>query len=191
MENSYKLREIRITLNPGVELIAEVQSIKDVKKLLEDLKIEDFNPIITNPPLVNPPAPLNTNEQNFDDPNTIIELQANLEQGSLLDKKILAFKDFIPQLLRPNLFSNITDALLVLLFAVEVGLKNKSISYEAFKSLYDGQSIKSGSSLSMLLNNIKNAQYLDKNNYDKDRTLVLTPKGAQKSIEILNAIIKK
>jgi len=192
MENNYKLKELKIIIRPGVELTAIVDSISDVTKLLEDLKKENFESVTIKPPeLGAPPLPPNLNLNNFDDPHSKIELQASLQSNSLIEKKVLAFKDNIPQLLRPNIFGNTTEALLVLLYAIEVGLNKKSIEYDAFKSLYDGQNIKSGSSLSMLLNNLKNSQYIDKNTYDKDRTIILTAKGAQKGVEILNIIIKK
>lgn len=191
MENSYKLKELKINISSGVELTAIVNSVADIKSLLEDLKKENFEPVVSEKPKdeFTPPPPPDSN--NIDDPNSRIELNANLQSNCLLEKKVLAFKDNIPQFLRTSIFSKTTDALIVLLYAVEVGLRKKSIDYDSFKSLFDGQNIKSGSSLSMLLNNLKNSQYIDKNAYDKDRTIILTPKGSQKGAEILNIIVKK
>lgn len=191
MESNYKLKELKIILMPGVELTATVNSIDDIAKLLSDLKEKSFEPLILQPPKGEIPTPTSPEANNIDDPTTRIELNAALRANSLVEKKILAFKDNIPQFLRTSIFSKTTDALLVLLYAIEVGLRKNSIDYDSFKSLYDSQNIKSGSSLSMLLNNLKNAQYIDKNAYEKDRTLMLSPRGAQKAKEILNVITKK
>lgn len=191
MESNYKLKELKIIISPGVELTATVNSIDDITKLLQDLKERSFEPVALEQPKGVVPPIITPEPNNIDEPNTRIELNANLIANSLVDKKILAFKDNIPQFLRTSIFNNATDALIVLLYAIEVGLRKKSIDYDSFKSLYDSQNIKSGSSLSMLLNNLKNSQYIDKNAYDKDRTLILSPKGSQKGVEILNAIIKK
>jgi hypothetical protein len=188
MDNIYKLREVKITLKPGVELIAEVNSVAEIKKLLKDLEAENlqFTPVVSR-------RNENVIDESIDtdNPSAIIETRADLPIGSLSSKKILAFKDNIPQLIRPQIFVNVTDALIVLLYAVEIGLKNSNIPYESFKSLYESQNIKSGSGFSMLLNNIKNASYIDKKSYEADRTIRLTPKGEQRAIEIMKTSLSK
>lgn len=190
MDNGYKLKELRITIKLGVELIATVNNISDINKLLEDLKKESFEPTAIQKPNEELIPSSNLDHNNYEDPNSRIELNAGLEQNSLLDKKVLAFKDNVPQFLKISIFNKTTDALIVLLYAIEFGLRKKSIDYDSFKSLFDSQNIKSGSSLSMMLNNLKNSQYIDKTVYDKDRTILLTPKGSQKAVEILKSIVK-
>lgn len=93
--------------------------------------------------------------------------------------------------MKPTLFNAVSDAALVLLFSVEAGLKRSSIEYEAFKGLYESQNIKSGSSLPMLLNNLKNANYIDKKTYDSDRTVRLTAKGEKRAINVLKEVIRQ
>lgn len=190
MPNSFRLKEIQIQIMPGVTLIAEVNDISEAKALIEQLTAEGFKPT---------PASSEKQRQldaeggnlNMDDPASVVETRAELPSGALSAKKILAFKSGIPQLLRTNIYDSVTDALLVLLYAVETGLKNASIAYGDFKPLYETQGLKSGSSLPMLLNNLKNNGYIDKKQYDADRTLVLSPKGAEKAIDVLKATTNK
>jgi len=187
MTNNFRLREIHIEIKPGLTLVADISDISELKELLQYLSSENiFIPQSSRgeKPTIAMPQP-NDNE----DPNNILELRAELPQGSLVSKKILAFKNSVPQLLRTSLFGNVTEAILVLLYALEIGLKSPAISYDSFKSLYDGQGLKSGSSLPMLVNNLKNTGYIDKKLYDTDRTLSLSPKGGQKAIEVLKSII--
>lgn len=120
-----------------------------------------------------------------------MEMRSDLPQGTLSTKKIVAFKNGVPQLLRTTIYESVTDAVLVLLYAVEIGLKNNSIAYDEFKPLYEGQGLKTGSSLPMLLNNLKNSGYLDKKQYDANRTLALSPKGADKAIDVLKSLANK
>jgi hypothetical protein len=103
----------------------------------------------------------------------------------------LAFKDDVPQLLRPSAFNKAMEAALVLLHAVETGLRNSTIEYESFKALYEDQNIKSGTPLSMLITNLRNLGYLDKKEYRDSRKLRLTPKGDKKAIEILKKLISQ
>ncbi|NUQ83465.1 MAG: hypothetical protein HUU11_02020 [Anaerolineales bacterium] len=187
MTSNFRLREVRIEIQPGVTLIADVSDISELKELLQFLSSENVMTL---------QAPSNENAKEIfsqpdsnEDPNSILELRAELPQGSLLTKKVLAFKNSVPQLLRTGLYGNVTEAILVLLYAIETGLKSPSISYDSFKPLYEGQGLKSGSSLPMLLNNLKNTGYIDKKLYDGDRTLSLSPKGNQKAIEVLKSIV--
>lgn len=192
MENKIKLKELHVTIQEGVVLKIDVSSIEDVKEALDQLTKADFIKIAdaggaqkndkagaAPPP---PPTPAG------DDPISAIETRAELAKGALTAKNILAIKDGIPQLLKPNSFDNVTDALLVLLFATEITLKNAKMEYDALKSLYEGQGIKSGSSFALLLNNLKNAQYIDKKLYDTNRTISLTAKGEKSAIDILKRL---
>jgi hypothetical protein len=164
--------------------VAAVESVSAIKKLLEALSAENLSPQFVE----------NKAESRDDDkkkmvvddtPASRLEMKSSIPAGSLLKSNILAFKDGAPQLLRPNAFKNTTEAVLALVFAVESGLKSPKIDYESFKGLFESQNIKSGSPLSMLLNNLKNSGYLDKKAYDTDRTVVLSARGEQKAIEVL------
>jgi hypothetical protein len=83
------------------------------------------------------------------------------------------------------------EAPLVLLHAVETGLRNSAIEYDSFKALYEDQNIKSGTPLSMLMTNLRNAGYLDKKEYREHRKLRLTPQGDKKAIEILKTLVSE
>lgn len=189
MSTNFKFRELRIQIKPGTTLVLDVTSLEEVKEVLallkeQELITEHVPPMPSVLPSVNLPT-------STDDPHTLVELKAGIPPGSLLAKKILAIKDGIPQLLRNNLFSNVTDAVLVLAYAIEIGLRIPRIPYDQFKPLFEAQSIKSGSSLALLLNNLKGRGYIDKKLYDTDRTISLSGKGAQKASDVLQAIAGK
>jgi hypothetical protein len=186
MSNNYKIRELRVELRPGVVLVIDVDSIEAVNKILKDLRATKLFALEGAPGKEIKDTKLPT-----EDPTSRLELRANLPGGSLSAKNILAFKDNVPQLLRPNLFKTVSDAALVLLYAVEGGLRQASIDYESFRGLYDSQNIKSGSPLAMLITNLRNANYIDRKAYLADRTLRLTAKGDRKAREVLNELASR
>ncbi len=189
MPTNFKLRELRIQIQLGVTLIVDVTTIDEVKELLVFLKEHDL--LKEQQAIIQPNPPSVTPQVLTDDPQGRVELNAGIPSGSLVSKRILAFKDDVPQLLKPALFGNVTDAVLALAYAVETGLRSSKIPYEQFKSLFEAQSIKSGSSLALLLNNLKGSGYIDKKLYDTDRTISLTAKGSQRASEVLQSIAGK
>jgi hypothetical protein len=62
------------------------------------------------------------------------------------------------------------------------------MAYDDFKDLYDAQNIKSGSSLPVLLTNLRNAGYIDKKTYSADQTIRLTAKGSNKAEDVIKAL---
>jgi hypothetical protein len=182
MPNNYKIRELHVELRPGVVLVIDVDSIEAVNKIMKELRAVQLFTVerTTGKEIKDIKLP--------EDPASRLELRANLSRGTLGGKNILAFKDNVPQLLRPNIFKKVSDAALVLLYAVEGGLQRTSIDYESFKGLYDSQNIKSGSPLAMLITNLRNASYIDKRAYLADRTLRLTAKGDSKAREVLKEL---
>lgn len=188
---SYKIREVQVTLPNGVVLTADVGAIEDVKELLEELEQLGLGPPDETPDEMPKRTQTKAAHTDGDTPEGRVETRADLAAGSLRDKNVLAFKDGVPQLLRPNAFSSVADASVALLFSVETGLKKNSLEFDAFKGLYESQNIKSGSPVSMLLTNLRNAQYLDSKLYSSERKLRLTAKGETKAIEVLKAMVKK
>jgi hypothetical protein len=184
---SYKLSEVRVTLPNGTVVTAEVSNIDDIKELLSNLGQFGLSPthLKTNDLLE---KPTKVEDSDIDSPEARVETRADLAGGSLRAKSVLAFKDGVPQLLRPNAFGSVADASVALLFAVEVGLKKNSLEFDAFKGLYESQNIKSGSPVSMLLTNLRNAKYLDSKLYSAERKVRLTAKGEAKAIEVLKAL---
>lgn len=190
MSAKYTLKEVHVEVNPGVTVIANVSSMDDIVSLLDDLKVWNLAPNVENKRPTGEQDRKGKQDSHLDDsPAARIETNAGMDKGSLAAKNILAFKDGIPQFLRPGAFGNVTDAALVLLHAIETGLKNQSIEYETFKGLYDSQNLKSGTPLSMLMTNLRNAGYLDKTTYSKDRRLRLTAKGDKRAVEIMKGLI--
>lgn len=190
MPDSFKFREVQIQIQPGVTLVVDVGNSTELKALLQHLRDEGLAPSATNTVSKETATPVDVPSAS-DDPSAIVEIRSELPSGSLAKKKVLAFKNGVPQLIRTGIFANVTDAVLVLLYAVEVGLRSGSIAYDNFKPLYESQGLKSGTSLPMLLNNLKNAGYIGKKQYDTSRTLTLSPKGSQKAEEVLKGIVSK
>jgi hypothetical protein len=187
MTESFKYRELHVQLAKGITLVVEVRNKDDIKAAISELKefgvavsvAEDDEEFVKK----EISTPLGD-----ESPEARVELRASLTPGSLRKKSVLAYKDGIPQLLRPGSFQTVSDAALVLIFSVEAGLKKPSVSFDDFKALYDSQNVKSGSPLSMLLNNLKNAGYIDKSQYAKDRTIRLTAKGEKKATDVLSGV---
>jgi hypothetical protein len=189
MSEKYTLRQVQIEVSPGVILVSDVTSMEGIEQLLTDLK--SHNLIIAKQKRdedeggrLEKDTPL----QIDDTPSDRIERNADLQKGCLSKQYILAFKDGIPQLLRTSIFDGPTDAALVLVHAVETGLKTSSMAYEAFKGLYEAQNLKSGTPLSMLMTNLRNSGYIDKSTYKDGRKLRLTPKGEKQAISILKKL---
>ena len=190
MASNYKIREARIEVRPGVTVVAEVDSAADVASLLSHLASEGLieGEAVKRKVKKEPGDEDKSSGQEKDDPAARVERRADLGPDTLKTANILAFKDEVPQLLRPNTFGKVTDATLALLFAIEAGLGRSATDFEAFKALYDAQNIKSGSPLSMLLTNLRKVGYLDRKAYAADRSLRLTAKGEKRAIEVLKSM---
>lgn len=191
MSDKYILKEVHIEVQPGVKLVAEVSTLEALQNLLSELKTKNLSTIIKKDYKQEKEESKKGSEIPSDTPAGRVEINAGLAEGSLLKFNILAFKDNVPQLLRTNIFKNVMDAALVLLHAVETGLRNPTLEYDSFKALYEGQNIKSGTPLSMLMTNLRNSGYLDKKEYRDSRKLRLTPKGDKKAIEILKTLVSQ
>jgi len=192
MSDKYLLKEVHIEVQPGVKLIAEVPTLEALLALLSDLKKKNFSPVVAKK------EGKHIKEEHKketgvtgDSPAGRIEINAGIPTGSLLKSNVLAFKDNVPQLLRPSTFKSVMDAALVLLHAVETGLREQTIEYESFKALYEDQNVKASTPLSMLMTNLRNGGYLDKKDYRESRKLRLTPKGDKKAIEIIKTFISQ
>ena len=192
MGADYKIREVRVSLGQGVTVIAEVTSIEEISRLLKDLRSKGLEPtgvdadISRKGKAEKPPAGnLSKADAEPDSPAGLVESRADLAAGSLASAKVLAFKDGVPQLLRPSTFPSVSDATLALIYALEVGVRNTNIAFEDFKAVFDAQNIKTGTPLPMLLSNLKNSGYVDKAAYGSNRTVRLTAKGEKRADEVL------
>ena len=181
MADAVKYRELRIEIRKGVTLVIDVASRADIDAALADLA--NLN-VKIDAASEDEDEDSGKQRENLETADSRLETRAALPPDSLKKKGILVIKDGVPQLLRPGSFS-VSDAALVLMFAVEAGTKRPSVSFDEFKAIFDQQNVKSGSPLSMLLNNLKNSGYIDKAAYTKDRTVRLTGKGEKKATEVL------
>lgn len=194
MSAGYKIREVRVTIQPGVTMIVEVSSLDAIGDLLKELRGKGFDRAVLGDETsgkTQTPKPSAVKASKAagqpDSPEGLVEGRAGLAGSSLAAAKVLAFKDGVPQLLRPGTFSSVSDATLALIYALEVGVKNTNIAYEDFKAIFDAQNIKTGTPLPMLLTNLKNSGYVDKAAYGSNRTVRLTAKGEKKAEEVLKS----
>lgn len=183
MGDEYRFREARIRVAPGVVLVAEISSARSLKQLLMDLQSEDIVP--AKSPKIADKNKDEGDSKNADNPLSRVAIRSGIPIRDLENSNTLVFKDGVPQLLRPSAFGSVSDATLVLLYCLEVGLKINPVVFDSFKAVYEGQNIKSGSPLSMLLTNLRGAGYLDKVLYSSGRKLRLTGKGEKKATEVL------
>jgi len=179
---TYTIKGAQVTLESGVTVIVETDSIEGVKRFLDEVRTAKLG----QPP---PPAPPETvqTERLPDDPIARMETHLGLQSGALARANVVAVKDDVPQLMRPSTFKA-TDAVVTLLFTVERGLGQHRIDYEAFKGLYEAQNLKAGSPLAMILTNLRNQGYLDRKAYADGRKLRLTAKGEQKAMEVIKGV---
>jgi hypothetical protein len=180
MAEEYVLREVRLHLSDTVTLIADVKSFDGLKALIKDAA----NAQGLSVPEADPNAVPKGSGGIPNDPARRIETRAGLQAGSLDRLELIAFKDNVPQVLRPGALS-VVDAVLLLIFAVETGLQKTKLDYDVFKSLYEAQNIKSGSPLAMRVTDLRTQGYIDKAVYTQDRSIRLTAKGEKKAIEVL------
>ena len=185
---SYKITAVMVEVKPGVTMTVELSSPADLKQLLADLEKEGFKAATVVDRKTETRTPSPPPSEPDETPASRIETRISLAPGKLAAAKLIAFKEGNPQLLRPGAFESVSDTTLSLLYVAEIGRKKSSMSYDDLKDLYDAQNIKSGSSLPMLLTNLRNAGYIDKKAYGADRTIRLTPKGATKAEQVIKAL---
>jgi hypothetical protein len=193
MADKYKIKEVNVALTNGITVKVEIEKIENLKDLIDDLKTIGLLDLSAKPAGKAEQPIRNKKEKEEDEvddnPLSKIEIRADLDAGILTSKKVLGFKNGIPQLFKPGGIAP-TESLLVLLFAIENGLNVTKIAFDEFKAIFEGQGIKSGTPLNMLTTNVKNANYIDKKTYDNDRHLTLSSKGADKAKEILKKLVK-
>lgn len=184
--NSYAITTAEVSIDGGIKVVANVDSIEAVEQFIKDLQAAGLHS--TTPLPRKSELPSINKDAGLEDPANLIETQAGLESGQLLRAKILAIKDGAPQILRSTIFDKVTDAVLVLMLALEVGLRRNPVNYEDFSALFESHNLKSGSPLSMLVTNLRNGGYLDNRIYSDGRKLRLTAKGQAKAIEVLKRL---
>jgi hypothetical protein len=199
MAATYKIREVRVTVRSGVTVVADVGSIEALSALLSDLDVVNLAPVHKGRAAISEhesegevaaSAPVTRQQDPTDSPAAGVERRVGIPAGSLTKANVLGFKNGVPQLQRPSAVSA-TDAILVLLYAVENGLQKAKIARDAFKAIYEAQNIKSGSPLRMKLTDLRNAGYIDKSAYAADKSLTLTAKGENKAIEVIKDLVGK
>src|SRR2546430_11392885 len=118
---SYKITGVAVEVRPGVTLTVELSSPADLKQLLADLEKEGFAKAAVVERKVEPRTPVPAPPPDKDEtPISRMETRISLPPGKLAGAKLIAFKDGVPQLLRPSAFESVSDATLSLLYAAEI-----------------------------------------------------------------------
>lgn len=187
--------KLEVFIGRGIKIITDIESEEEIITTLSCLeKIKDqvvkFDKVLSQgqPLAVIPGAQPQITPVPEDDPyEKIANMLNNISATELRAKKIFSIKDQNVQLLKPNQFSKVMDAICVLLFLLEVGIGKRDIQYNMFRDIFESQNIKSGSPLTMLIINMKIAKYIDPKKY-KTKIVSLTPKGQEQAIAVLTKL---
>ena len=189
--------KLEVFIGKTIKVVTDIENqdeIIDTLSCLEKIKAQliKFDKLFyaEQSPIITPGVQQQAVVVDVDDPfEKVANMLDNVALVDLQTKKIFSVKDQNAQLLKPNQFKKVTDAICVLLFILETGIGKKDIKYDVFRDIFESQNIKSGSPLTMLMNNIKGAKYIDAKKY-KAKTVSLTPKGQEQAIEVLNKLCK-
>ena len=171
------------TLDKFLESISKAN--KKISKLIES---EVLQPKITFPPTTSTVIPILS-----EDPLSLIANRLETDLTTLKDSHVLGIKDDKVQILKPQKFS-VAEAILVLAFCYEVGLKRvgeRSINYGELKLAYQDSGVKGNTPFKIAINNLKNAGHIDKNRYDSTQEIILKSKGMAKAGKHLKEAISK
>lgn len=188
---------VEVFVGKAIKIVADIESDEELISSLSNIeKIKDqlikFDKIFCQErvPAAAVSAPRQTGSLESDGPfEKIANMLDKVTVEDLKTRKIFSIKDQNVQLLKPNQFKNVTDAICVLLFILETGFGSRDIKYEIFRDIYESQNIKSGSPLTMLMTNMKVAKYIDAKKYNS-KIVSLTPKGQEQAILVLNKFSK-
>lgn len=100
--------------------------------------------------------------------------ELSLDQETL--RSFVDFKDGMVQITKASQLK-IADALTMLLYSMEKGYSQPSITVEQFEGLITMNGIKFSYPTTTAIFNMRNSEYLNANLYEKEKKLSLTPKG--------------
>lgn len=198
MTDQQKLKgKIEVFIGKAIKIVVYIENEDEITSSLSRLeKIKEqlmkFDKVFSQERAFAPMAPANPQHSlsSEDDPfENIANMLDGITGADLRAKKIFSIKDQSIQLLKPNQFKKVMDAICVVLFVLEAGLGKRDIQYSIFRDIYDTQNIKSGSPLTMIMINMKGAKYIDAKKY-KAKVVSLTPKGQEQAINVINKFLK-
>lgn len=124
-------------------------------------------------------APSVTTEDVFDK----IASRLDADSSHLKDAKLFGIKGEKVQVFKTQKFAP-AEAVMLICYISEIGVGKAALSYEELKEAYQESHIKSESPLYMIISNIAQSGYIDKQRYDSQKEIVLTAKGETKVKEI-------
>ena len=128
------------------------------------------------------PVPSTTTEEPFDK----MAHRLDVEPSNLSGAKLFGIKGDKVQIFKTQKFAP-AEAVMAICYVSEVGVGKSALTYEELKEAFQASHIKSDSPLYMIISNIANSGYIDKQRYDSQKEIVLTAKGDTK----IKGIIQK
>jgi hypothetical protein len=116
-------------------------------------------------------------------------LAGELDIDAATLKNYVGFKDRTVQLRKASQIM-LADALTMLIFSVEKGLQESSLSLNEFENLISMNGIKFEYPTTTAIFNLKNVGYLNAKLYDEEKKLSLAPKGEDNARKAFGALIQ-
>jgi len=126
-------------------------------------------------------------EQTADGP--INRLAAELEMAGSALKTHVGFKDKTVQITKASQIM-VTDALTMIIFSVEKGLGQPSLTVEDMQNLIGLNGVKYEYPTTTAIFNLKKAGYINASLYDQEQKLSLTPRGENNARKAFKALIE-
>lgn len=122
-----------------------------------------------------------------EDPLKKVSLRLEMDYEKLNKEQLFGTKEGRVQIFKPKFSPK--DALLVITFIYEIGLGNTSIPYEELKETFRNSNIKSKSPLYLIIFNAAKSGYIDKQRYDTQKEITLSPKGEARVKKIIESAL--
>lgn len=170
----------------GAAIESMLEQVEKIDKRVKKLAVVSIrsSEAPSVPPSVQPSGALS------DDPISRIARRLEIEESELRNSDLFGIKGDSPQIFKAGRFSS-GDALLVLAFLFEVGLGNSATPFEKLKEAFQASHIKAKSPFVAILSNKIRDGHIDKNRYDAQNEIVLTPKGEKQVSKIILEALKK
>jgi hypothetical protein len=125
-----------------------------------------------------------------EDPLERVARRLEVDLDDLAKAKLFGIKGGKVQVFKTQRFSA-ADAVMAICFLSEIGLGKTVMSFDELKEAFLESHIRSGSPLYMIISNVGNRGYIDKQRYDSQKEVVLTAKGETKIKEIIQEALSR
>lgn len=184
------LPTFKLTLTSEAESSGLGEAIENMLEQVEkvDKRIKKIGGANTMPRITGAGQPERPTVISSDDPLGKVAQRLEIDETTLRSSDLFGVKNDSPQIFKANRFSS-GDALLVLAFLFEVGLGNSATPFEKLKEAFQSSHIKAKSPFVAILSNKIRDGHIDKNRYNAQNEVVLTPKGEKQVSKIISSAI--